>query len=309
MGATVYRPYAVRYETDAMSATPALLGGITQQSIVTDATDSLEVSAGSAYPMIANITQMACKARFTTRNIAAALANLTPPVVVLANSGVQMWQVKTVDGVVQSGSVHRVANIADGCIVPRRLTVDAGGHAELEYEVLAEWDATNDPLAWTESQAMPSETLTDAERFGMGKFQVGGVEFDGKLSLEVDFGITGNQIQTDGDIFPRHIEVPEQLTRITVRGINTAKLADSGAIPLEGKTGTQANSWFVLRKRADGAYASGSNHIQGAVDGLAYAEDVWDAQGNQRGECSIVMLVRYDGTNSPITFDTGYALP
>ncbi len=119
---TLYAPYAIRYETDAMGGTPALLGGITQQSIATGSDESQEAVAGSYYPLWLGLTGQKIVGEFTTLNIQSALANLLPPASVLTGDAFQLWQVKKTAGAVVSGSVHRHVDIIGGVIVPQRMS-------------------------------------------------------------------------------------------------------------------------------------------------------------------------------------------
>ncbi len=52
-----------------------------------------------------------------------------------------------------------------------------------------------------------------------------------------------------------------------------------------------------------------AQHIKLTVDGLAYVEDAFDASGNENATCSLVVPLRYDGTNSPITTNLATAIP
>lgn len=303
----LYAPYAIRYETDGMSGTPALLGGITRQSISTNSQESQEAVAGSHYPLWLGLTGQKVVGEFTTKNVETALTAMAPPADILAGDGIQFWQVKKTSGAVDSGSVHRTAKIADGIVVPRRLTIPGDGDAEISYEVISQYDGTNDPIIFTETAALPSETLTDVARWGMGNLQIGSLAIDGCTQIEIDFGVRAEQLQTDGDIWAQYIDLSEYLAKITIRSIDTSKVSDSGIL-LEGKTGTHATSYLYLRKRDDGGYDSGEEHIKITFDGLVYADSVWDARGNERGECNLVCLLRYDGTNAPLVFTYNQAL-
>ena len=305
---TLYAPYAVRYETDAMSGTPALLGGITKQSIATGSDEIQEAVAGSHYPMWLGLSGQKIVGEFTTRNIEDALGDLLPPAAVLAGDAFQLWQVKKTSGVIDTGSVHRHMDVVGGVIIPRRLTIPADGNAELSYQVLAQYDGTNDPLSITETAALPAETLVDTARWAMGAMQIGSLAIDGRTNVDIDFGVKAEQLQTDGDVWAQYIDVSDYLAKITIRSVNTSKIAAAG-VPLTGLAGTHANSYFYLRQRDDGGYTSGGEHIKAAFEGLVYADDVWDASGNQRGECSLVCILRYDGTNAPIVFTFNQSLP
>jgi len=305
---SLYAPYAIRYETDAMSGTPALLGGITKQSISAGSEESQEAVAGAAYPLWVGLTGQKVMAEFTSRNIETALTYLTPPCAVLAGVGVQQWQVKRTDGVVTAGATHRHADIADGIVVPRRLVIPADGHAEISYQVLARYDGTNAPLLFTETAALPAETLADVARWAMGSYQVGSIALDGNLNMEIDFGVKAEQIQTDGDVWAKYLDVSDYLAKITVRSVGTEQIADAG-IPLVGKAAAHADSFAYIRQRDGGGFTAGSQHIKITFDGLCYADDVYDASGNQRGECSLITILKFDGTNAPLTFAMNEALP
>lgn len=310
---TLYAPYGVYAETEENTGAPALVGGITRQRLYTDTEADHEVSAGNYNPYTVVINEQKPKAEFTTRDLDGILGVLAPPgskieTTGTSPAGVQCFQVKKTDGKIDSGSVHRMWKFAAGIMIPRRLSIQQGGNAEFTAEVLGRYDGTNEPIAPNESQALAG-TLTDPARWSMGIVTLGAVSggIVGKQSLEIDFGVNADQVGEDGEVWPENIDLDAYLARITIGSIDTSLVA-AAKIPLVGKAATHANTKIDLRKRDGGGFASGSVHINVTVDGLCYADNVFDADGNQRGTCDLVCLARYDGSNAPLVISTGQAL-
>ena len=303
--AALYTGYGIYLQTDLGG--PTLIGGISKQSIKSGVKAGHEVSAGSYYPMIATIHDQHPIADFTTRAIEVLLGRVLPPVVALDGIGCECYQVQKAESVIDSGSVHRKWAIASGVVVPQKLTCQQGNSAEMSCQVLSRSPSGSAPLAPTETVALPS-TLTDASRFSMGTMTLGGITIDGKTSLEIDFGVKAEQVGVDGAVWAQWIDVADYLAKITIKSVNTALVAAAG-IPLLGKAGTHANTVFYLRKRDGAGFAAGGVHIKVTADGLAYADDIFDGSGNDKGECSVVLLCRYDGVNAPIDFALSQSLP
>jgi hypothetical protein len=302
-----YKTYALRYETTGMASTPALLGGISRHNLNTNTDELFDVSAGSAYPFLAHLGASRIQATFTTRNLTAALTNLGPPSKELAGIGVEVYEHKHANGQLLSGSVHRKQAIVSGIIYPRRLSVSTEQVAEFEFGVAACYDGTNNPVKETETVALASGTLADPDRYGMGALTIASVVFDKKTSVEIDFGITVDQIHADGEPWPSILDVSQQLSRVTIRGLEVENIKAAG-FPITGKAFTHANTTLYFRKRSGGGYATGSDHVKMTAAGLVYVDDVLDANGNERAECSLVMLATYDGTNVPLLFTTAQSL-
>lgn len=308
---SIYQPYAVKLHTDEMGSA-VLLGGISQQSLMADAETSREVSAGSVDPFFGSVDRLNPKATVTTYAIAKAIDAIGLrglKITSATNAGVVFYFAK-IDpdtGQALAGSTHISRTIKSGLLYPQRLTVDHQGQASLTLGLATRWDGTNDAITVATSVALPT-VLADDERFTLGSATVAGVTVDRKSNLDVDFGLTVEQISTDGATQPAYLHIAQALARATIRGLNPDDFSASG-VPLLGKAGSHANTIIQFRKRAanTAGFASGSVNITMTMAGSVFWESMGEAQGNQRVGSTLVIEPTHDGTNLPITVDTAAA--
>jgi hypothetical protein len=305
--------YAVLVHPDGASA--ALVTGIVSQSVMTNTEERREQTAGHHLPRHISLPAQKPVGRFASLNLDVALdacgfAGLA--IASATNPGLVFYQV-LLDALGQpsAGSVHRTTALRNGLLLPRSISCDHQGDARIGYECLANYDDTNAPLVYGESAALPSG-YGDTTRFTLGPVAVNGVSITGKTSLEIDLGNSARTVGADSDVWDTSIEADSIMPRVMIRGLNTALCAAAG-IPLAGKVGAHADSTIYLRKRLQtgtGFVADlTAEHIAFTLAGIMYAEDVFDANGNQHGECSLAMPLAFDGTNFPVTVDTTAALP
>lgn len=307
-GTELYKGYAVRYRAGAMGAA-ALIGGITAQRVMSDPQEFQEVTAGVSYPWHVGHSAQKIGAEFTTLDVSTILANVPPPGLALLTTGLELYTAKYVDGTIASGSVHNKFAIGSGVLYPTRLSCQADKNAEITYRAAAAWDGSNNPCVVTAgSAALPSETLADGGRYGMRAASVSGVTLTGRTSLEIDFGITAEQLEADGDIWAKYVAVNQMVARITIKSVNLAHLAAAG-IPFTGKAATHANTVIYLGQRENASYNAGNVHVKITAAGMAAATDMHNSQNHQRSECTLQILCGYDGTNCPVVVATSQALP
>lgn len=290
-------------------ATNVVLGGITQCRAFTGSEVRTEATSGEAYARWQAIYGQAPGISFTTKKIAAALdvcgaAGLR----ISGGSGgktglTAYFQKQKEGGTRESGSTHLKANIIEGLLVPRRLSVAHQGDAELTYDALASWDGTNDPIVVTDEVALPAAP-TDSERFTLGPVSLNGTAFDRITNLSIDFGIAAEMVTADSDLWPKFARISEIMPLIELDGIDTDWFEACG---LDGTNIVHASTTLVLRKRALGGTfvaAGTSEHIAITCCGLLYPEDIAAAQAQQIATGKLRLPLRYDGTNLPLVIDT-----
>ena len=162
----------------------------------------------------------------------------------------------------------------------------------------------------TESQALPAG-LTDAERFTLGPVTIESILLAQVRRFELDFGIEVKTEGSDSDIWDTYCSIESIQPTLTLRGIDLNWWKDSGGVPLTGKAATHANTKIYLRKRAAGATFVAdetAQHIKFTADGLAHIDDGFSADANNKAEASLVLPMRYDGTNNPLVVNTASAI-
>lgn len=211
-----------------------------------------------------------------------------------------------------SGSVHNSFNIKQGILVPRRLVCDHQGNARIDYDALATYDGSNNPVVLGTSVALPVNPATPT-RFTLGPIALDldgtPVAFNQKRGIELDFGHSVETVGADSDIWDTFARVVETQPSLVLRGLDIDWFG-SAAIPLTGVKIDYADTLVVLRKRAlGGTFVAGTEdeHIGIKLAGMGVIENAFDAQGNATGEVNLRIPCYFDGTNAPIVIDTTYA--
>ena len=217
------------------------------------------------------------------------------------NLGVSLYGRKQDCAGTAPGSVHTKYLFKRGVIIPGGLTVDHQGNVELTYNIHAATDGANAALIITHANALPAVAV-DTGRWTMATAKIGGVSFDGKVQVSLDFGTTPTLIDADSDLEPTFAGVMAHAPVWRIRGIHISE-----ALSLSGVRALHANSEFVFRKR-ETADAT-AEHIQAKFSGLAYEADLFDANGNATGNKETVIECIQEGANSPIIWDTTFVIP
>jgi len=305
-----YSLSAVRLNTGA----PVLISGILSQGLGLGATVDQEPTSGEVYPRWTSVTGLSPDGRFATYHLATALASigLTGLNIGSLATGLEFWLQQHALGSTRAGVLsHRKTLIKAGIVFPLSVECNHGPnqHGRVSYQVTPVWDGANDIVQISDGETLPTAEADD-ERFGLGPIAIGGKTIDHVDSLTVDFGINAVVEGKDGDICPSYVSIETLLPSIRLRGIDPEWFA-AAKIPLAGLACTHANTILYLRKRAlgDGFVANGvAQHIKFTACGLAVIDDAQQATGSGAAETSLILPLRYDGANAPLTINTASAI-
>lgn len=294
-----------------------VIGGVSKRGIRTGSEVRQQATSGEVYARFQALYAQNPMADFETLQIATALGACALTGVALSSAApfVAYAQKNAEGGTRTSGSAHRKWTINEGIVIPRRLTVEHQGDAKLDYEVLATYDGSNEPVVPAESQALPS--VTDAERFTIGAVTLALADDGGSTTytlpeikrLEIDFGVAAEQVGADSDIWPTSCRIVEIQPSIRLTGIDS-EWWKSNVVPLTGRNIQNSGTKIYLRKRAAGGTFTAdatAEHIKFAAAGMAVIEG-FDAGGNALDEVSLYFPLKFDGTNNPITINTASAI-
>jgi hypothetical protein len=297
----------------AVKADTVIVGGITQQSLRLGGEITTEPTSGEPWARFQYVRQRRPGASFTTKAIADALdAFLTTGLdISTVSGGLILYAQAFADGGTRtSGSAHRSYTMTKGVAAVRRLECTFGQDATLSVEAVPKMDGSNDPLIEADAVALPAG-IADNERFTLGPITLESIVLPQIRSMEIDFGIDVVAEGADSDLAPTHVSIRQIVPTLTLRGIDVEWLKAAN-IPRAGKAVTQANTKIYLRKRTqDGAafvIDGTAEHIKLTAAGLAHIETAMDASGNEGAEATLIMPIKYDGTNAPIVVDTTSAI-
>ena len=303
---------ARRYGLYSVGFGSSIVGGITKQTIATETEVRGETTGGDVYSRFLSVTSQKPGGSFSTMAIAAALNQCALLGVDISGltGGFSLYAQKHAEGGTRAGSLaHRQFVFNEGLVVPRTLSVDHRGDASIDYDVVATYDGTNDPVVINDGVTLPA-AATDNERFTVGPLTIGGETIDHVRSISLDFGVEVATEGADSEVWDRFASIVTVKPKLTVRGIDIEWLKSS-VIPLSGKAATHANTTVYLRKRDDGGTFvadATEEHISLTMAGLATIDTAMDASGSDAAEASLELMLQYDGTNNPVVIDTTAAI-
>jgi hypothetical protein len=305
-------PVARRHSLYAININASLLGGITRQTIATGSEIKGEISSGQVYTRFLAMYAQKIAPGFTTRSVAAALTLCGAAGVDISTlSALCFYAYKhAASGARATGALHRSYAFGTGILFPTRLRCNFRGDATLDYSLITVSTGGNAPLVVTDTVTLPTGTISD-EFFTLGPVKVANVTLSQVRSLEIDFGLSIEAIGADSDIWDTFCSIVTEQPQITLRGIDVQWLTEATGIPLAGKPAVHASTIIYLRKRVHGGTFVADatpEHVKFTADGMAYIDQAFDASGEAPAETSLVVPLRYDGTNAPITVNLASAI-
>jgi len=304
---------ARRHGLWAVEVGSAIVGGITSHRVGTGTELVADETSGEVHNRFLGLMAQNPTAGFTTKQVSNALDQcglLGTSLAVV--SGVKFYLQKHAEGGARtSGSNHRKLTFNEGLIYPTRLSCEHQRDAELEYALAITYDGTNDPIVVTDSSALPSG-IADALRFTLGPVTIESVALTHVKRFELDFGIEVRVEGADSDIWPTFASVISVKPTLRLSGIDI-EWFKAANIPLLGKVATHANTKVYLRKRSQAsatAYVADgtAEHVKFTAAGLAYIEEPANASGQENQDVTLVMPLKYDGTNLPLVINTASAI-
>jgi hypothetical protein len=119
-----------------------------------------------------------------------------------SHAGLTMYLQKMLQGGTRDAtSAHKSLNVKLGMMLPRSLSAQQGGHAQLEIEVIPVYDGTNSPIVIASGVALPAATVI-AELFTLGPVKISGTSLEGVQSVRISPNIREVLLSSDGGIWP-----------------------------------------------------------------------------------------------------------
>lgn len=207
-----------------------------------------------------------------------------------------------------SGANHIKMTINEGLLIPRTINgTQGGGPATISLELFCTYDGTNDPIAYTSGQSLPS-VASASEAYVAGPVTVNGTMADGVQSSTVDFGITEWSLAGDGDVYPTFVAIGDRRPRISFTS-NYASLLTTVGI---GGTAVDASNCKVYYRKAteNGTRVADatSEHIAITVDdGMIQPADTTYSHGDAAAQ-GYDIIPTFDGSNDVLALSTTSAI-
>lgn len=289
-----------RHNLYAVELGATLIDGITSVGIPLGIETGADASSGEPYPRHRFFRSQRPRPTFDTLDINVALGVVGTMGVSISDlsGGVDLYaQQKQHGGIHASGSVHRKYSISQGMVVPTSLNCQHQQDASLSCEVVATYDAVNDPIAITDSAAVPGG-LSACDLYTLGPVSIEGVALTELNSVQIDFGVTVTTEGKQSEIWDTIAFISEVKPRITLTG-KSVEWFKSTNVPILGKDLTHASTSIQLYKRGpNNTLVTGKTLT---VAGLAMIDNALQATGQASADATMILEAKYDGTNDPIT--------
>ena len=301
MTAPVHDLYAVTIGDD-------LLGGITAQQIPPNPVVVQDQSSGNVDIEFVALRAQSPMFGFTTLSVGKALAICgIDGYNIASETGLVQYAQAHDDGGTRKGATsHNSYAAAQGLLVPRTLTVENQGDAQITYEGMITWDGTaNLPVVKTENVTLPTNaSQADDERFTLGPTTLGGVTFEAKQSMTIDFGLGVVAQSADSDIWPTFSSIRRRNIVITWNGIDPNWWDEDSAVGLEGLLAPQPQTEFYLRARKlGGTFVDDSTgeHVKFVTQGLIQVTEGLGGTTNEPQVTSMQLTAYRDAAgNAPL---------
>ena len=284
---------------------------IISQGISTEAEEMLAAGDGQIHPSFVTADTIAPVIAFSTSGLTAPLTKYAPLGFPLASGaiGTFFFRQREEGAGLASGSVNIKAVVNEGIIVPQTLSADQTT-AVLTSLVAATFDGTNLPIVVTTNAALIG-TPAITELHVAGPIMINGVQLEGIVSVEIDFGMGLNLPPHDGTVYPKKVTVNSIRPTITIRTLDAVALSTFG---IEGTALGATPSVVYLRGKEEGeaVYANtAEKHISittTASKGRITVRGLSSEQGDD-ATCEIVITPTSAGVLHPLTIATNVVIP
>jgi len=311
---THYKNHTIEVQ-DAADSAAVIIGSLLDASVPIEQDVQSDSVAGTFYPQQIQVVNQKPAFRFNTLDIPKVVTafGVTGRTVVsdTGKIGVAMYQAQYANSSLVAGSSHRRLIFNESYSMISRISVSHRQDARAECSSMAIWDGTNNPVVIGTAVALPTLPAS-AGRWTTGAVSIGGVDITCNIQLDIDFGISTDLFGCDSDIWDTHLNLDDIKPKISITSLDPLNFGDS-TVPLIGLAGTHANTTIYLRKRTTSGLASfvadaTAEHIKITAAGILLVNEAMSASGNKQGQAQLQMTCSYDGTNTPLVFDTASAI-
>lgn len=287
---------------DPVPGTGTVIGAIKNWSARQENDVRQELASASVFPQATYLASKRPMATFTTEDLVGSAPYLPFGTCVTSGTGgIDFWgQKQDCSGVASSGHVRYT--IANGVLVPRSLTVNHQGIAQLSWETYARYDGVNSPIVRA-TGSLPAGSVVYT-RHQMYSAQIAGVSIEGKRSITIDFNPQIVTESADNTVPPTVVSVTSFAPRVTIQGVDPNWFDDFNDNGVECAIG---NTVIYLKEIKTAIGSAG--HVRIRVSGVATVETILDATNTAPGQTSLVINCGTTATDtSPISFESGVTI-
>lgn len=311
---TVYKPYCVQIHNDSTSA--VIIPDVMELSDKHDPKFVAEVTGGQITPThVALVEQkvMSPWSSYALKTVLDQLGVAGLAILATTNPGLSLfWQKFDANGFAVAGSVHRSLTYKGGVIIPKKISVDHGGDAKIECEVVPVKTTGNAVVVDSDTASLPAIAILPG-RWTIGGIKINNVALTACTKLEIDFGNNTETKGVDSEIYASRLEQKTHEPQIRIDGIDPTWFS-AAKIALGGTTVLTANDYVYLRKRSQDGSSFVPNataeHIKFALAGMSAIDDSLKGQAQRAGETSLLVKLAKDSSgNAPLIVNTASTHP
>jgi hypothetical protein len=267
----------------------------------------IQYADGAVDPTYTAVKSLVPRLTFSTNAIASAMAIASMDGAAISSAANFFLQQIKQGGTRWTGSKHIKLAVTSGMVFPRSINAGHDAPAEMQYEVLALTDSSNDAVVITADQALTGTPAAD-ELFVAGPVYINGSQVPGVQSINIDFGINEILLGGDGDLNPSFSAIGTRTPKITIETFHADVLATYG---LDGVAQGATDSKIYLRKVQQG----GSRVADGTAEHILFTVaaghiGIGDSSMNSGDPQTVSLEITpsYDGTNDILAFSSASAI-
>ena len=307
-----YRFHSIRFNGPQFGGTTTL-GGVSQGTVSNSPEVVQEFVDGNPFPSLVVCRSFAQEAVFSTMNVDTAIQLMGLGVdCIEPGNTIDLFygQIDSCNASFIPGDVHKQFTIGSatelgGMILFQNLNTDHRGDSSYSFQILPQFDGTNNPITITNDVALPAGIIDNRNRFTLGPLSVGGFEVIGKKTVNIEGGITIERDAADSEIYDEFFTISQAANKMTVSGILDNWFDTAAEIGLNGRQAAHVDSRFVLRKRLNGDPSgfhppTATEHIVVTISGKAVANSIAEHSDTNKATQGFDIYGEHDGTNIPL---------
>jgi len=267
------------------------------------ANEVLQNAGGLVYNQFVGVGSQAPALSFSSTKLSTILAAIGITGLKINPSVLAYFQQLQEGGTRLGSTQHVKMTVSEGIVIPRTISAGMDRPANINLDVIATYNGTNDPVKFEKQKALAGTPLADLG-FVCGPISINGTPFTGVQDVQVDFGIQPVVQFEDGHVWPKFAAIMRVQPSITFRCTDMELLQTLGIL---GNKQTATNSVVYLRKMdklGSRAADNVSEHISFTVDdGRISLESAGGGDGAV-ADMNVRITPIYDGTNAPLVIGT-----
>lgn len=222
-------------------------------------------------------------------------------------TSIDVWLAKMAEAGTRAGaSSHPKVRINEGMLIPLSITASQNQPAKINCAVIATYDGTNNPFAYSTGQSLPS-VLNFDQAHTLGPISFNGTVQNGIESVTIDFGLEIIVQASSGEVWPTFCGILRGVPFIDYTSLD---VPDWLTMTLTGTAQSSTDSVVYLTAMTENSVRAGSgSHISFTMDDGINIPRTVGGSNNQPARAGFRLQPTFDGTNSVLVYAKNATLP